>query len=678
MSHSRLPTVSNPSAQPPGDPAGLVLRLWQKVLQFCESPLNLLVLILLVNSLSMPYRGIKHDARLYAFEVVNQLQDNVLHDELSLCYARAGKFSIFSAMVLPATRMLGVPVSFFLIYLVSKTLFFLGLQRLVCRLVPKRSVAIISLLLIAATSVGFGGMRVFNVNESFLTPRILATGLVLFGLERLLNHRWLQSLGLMGIALTVHPVMAISGVLVWAVSFGFRVLTIRQQLFAYGIATVAAIVTLAIPSIGLRIFGEMDPTWKDCVDDFNLYAVPQLWDATDWLQIVIAFSVCGAGLGYARLKNQAQPTLVALLVVSAVGILGSLICNLTPYALLFQGQSYRALWLVQLIQIPVGLLLAHRLWSRNSLLCQLTGFGLVAYYLSESQIPTASLCFFAALLLSLRLLELDKNTSRRIAATAAIGCLATLSLLQLPPTILGGLQFLPSVAEDMDTMFWWYFAARALGVLFSLLIVTTLATTVSRFARHRSWQIVGGLALIISLVAFWVPYSPIRESLGAGEFRTTAMIGDYLDANADVASSHPAPTVYWSRGASGNIWHDLHARSYLCVEQLAGTMFLRDSALEGRRRAQLVAPFDVSAFRIADIPGPSWETRVIEQVYGQSTTDPAPPTREDLVRLLNEPIDLIVLRHNIDDLYDCSNGRAYLYDTRKLKAKLKQEQLAGI
>jgi isocitrate dehydrogenase len=48
------------------------------------------------------------------------------------------------------------------------------------------------------------------------------------------------------------------------------------------------------------------------------------------------------------------------------------------------------------------------------------------------------------------------------------------------------------------------------------------------------------------------------------------------------------------------------------------------------------------------------------------------------VRLLNEPIDLIVLRHNIDDLYDCSNGRAYLYDTRKLKAKLKQEQLAGI
>ncbi|MEM7311590.1 MAG: hypothetical protein AAF497_00420 [Planctomycetota bacterium] len=655
---------------------GLVLRTWEHLLRFCAAPLNLLVLLLLANSLWMPYRGIQHDARLYAFEVVNQLEDDVLHDELSLCYARAGKFSLFSTIVLPITKAIGVPASFFLIYLLSKTLFFAGLQSFVCSVIPKKSIAILSLLVIAGTNVGFGGMRVFNVNESFLTPRILATALVLFGLERLVRRRWFQSIGLMGLAMTIHPVMAVSGVLVWGLTLCMRLLSIRQQAVLYIVAKLAVAVVLIIPPLGLRVFGEMDSLWKDCVDDFNLYAFPQIWDVTDWVRIGIAFALVATGTMMARTTKQSRIPTWAIIAISAAGIIGSLIAVATPYALLFQGQSYRALWLVQLVQIPVGLLLARRLWTSRSDWMKFIAFYIATYFLTQSILPVVACCLFGAWIVSLRSQKLNIDTHAKRASSGAFGILLLLALIRIMSSSFSAVSLFPTIVRSVDAVFFWYYVAWTLGVLLSVLAVMSVPRMLARFGNHQARWMIIGLCLGISLTAFWLPYSPIRASAGFAEYSTLSMLKQHLN---ETSFDGDAPTIYWSRGRSGSIWHELHARSYLCTEQLAGTMFLRESALEGRRRARIVAPFELATFVVDSRPGPRWEKSVVEKVYGQSVTSEIAPTRSDLEKLTKEPIDVIVLRQNIDNLYDRTDGRNYLYDVRKLKKRISGSSVvAGI
>jgi hypothetical protein len=102
-------------------------------------------------------------------------------------------------------------------------------------------------------------------------------------------------------------------------------------------------------------------------------------------------------------------------------------------------------------------------------------------------------------------------------------------------------------------------------------------------------------------------------------------------------------------------------------------MFHRGTAMEGARRARLVAPFDLEAWRSARHSIADWKRRSLERVYGRDL-DSAPPTLEDLCRLCQEDaLDVAILRQEFDGWVSRSNGRWFIYECRHIREALAAE-----
>ena len=101
------------------------------------------------------------------------------------------------------------------------------------------------------------------------------------------------------------------------------------------------------------------------VRDASAYNFPSEWGMPDWLNV--AMSLAGAYLGdgnaapwgdHARRRRFLQVSVA----VGIAGILGTALGAELPYALLFQGQPYRALWILKALQVPLGFWLIRR-WA---------------------------------------------------------------------------------------------------------------------------------------------------------------------------------------------------------------------------------------------------------------------------------------------------------------------------
>ncbi len=198
--------------------AGPVQHLRQRALAVLHDltihPRRLFLALLALNALTLPYADLTHDAHLYGLQVLHRIDGGRFADDLFFRDGSQDRYPLFSPIAAPLVRALGLPLSFFLLYLVSNGLFLLALQRLIRALILDSRAATVALLILAATPVPFGGMGIFHVNENFFTPRVLANALVLFGLERLLRGQPFSCLGWLIPALGLHPLMAVGGLLI--------------------------------------------------------------------------------------------------------------------------------------------------------------------------------------------------------------------------------------------------------------------------------------------------------------------------------------------------------------------------------------------------------------------------------------------------------------------------------
>ncbi len=641
------------------------LRVGVRLMRIGRSPWSLLLILVFVNSCFQPYRGLSHDARLYAFEVMNHLEDGRFHDELSLCYDRAGNFSVFSSLVLPVAQWTGIEVAFFLVYLVCKVFMIFALQRLVLALVRERKVAVAALLVMVAAPIDFGGMGVFHVNESFLTPRILAIGLVLLGLERLLLDRWIVSILLLMIALLIHPIMAVAGLLTWTCFVLSRCLSTRQFAGVLGVTSFAAVVCLAVPMIGLRLFGEMDPLWKERVVDFNHYSIPTKWRLRDWVHIGIAFLTAIVASLSLTSGDQRRRLLLSMASVSAIGIVGSLIATRLPYALLFQGQPYRALWLVQLFQIPLALHVASLAWSRRYPLSGIFAFAVASFVLSTSfGIWSQYLLFFGVVCLAYVIQGVA--LTRWLIATIGVSVIAMVNLMCLSGALGRMKKQIGPVVQHLEFYFLPRYVTHAAGSFLCILSAVTIVVLLSRRISSpvRRGMAIAAASIALQVTMFVAPSSPWVTQFGFAESHNVRLASEYL---RDHPVDKDLPTVHWTNGDSAIVWFKLRAKSFFSPAQLAGNMFLRSSAMEGRRRALLTAPFDLHEMNRRPHRLPGYVKQIMQQVYQRPLTC-RPPGEDDLIRLCQESdVDLLITYVPIGDCYAATNGITFVYDLRKLR-----------
>ena len=207
---------------------GLVEDLETRLGRLAADPVTLVCLLLAANALVEPYRGLDHDSRLYAVQILERIHPGSFAGDLYLRYGSQDRYSVFTVLMAPLVQLGGIHVTFFCVYLASKALLFWSLLRLTRVLISSNLALILALIHLAIVPVAFGGNEIFHVNESFLTPRLSSCALVLLALERMLAGRIVVvGLLLLG-SLVLHPLMAVGGILTAGLWWLARRCTARQ------------------------------------------------------------------------------------------------------------------------------------------------------------------------------------------------------------------------------------------------------------------------------------------------------------------------------------------------------------------------------------------------------------------------------------------------------------------
>jgi hypothetical protein len=177
-----------------------------------------------------------------------------------------------------------------------------------------------------------------------------------------------------------------------------------------------------------------------------------------------------------------------------------------------------------------------------------------------------------------------------------------------------------------------------------------------------------GVGLAVQTLSFVVPNTDFVREHGTRHLRDVVFVRDYLQQRR--AGQTRLPSVSSVFGKVEYVWLEMKANSYFDWWQAGGFMFDRQTAVEGQRRALVVAPFELERFRELEMFSSATIREDIKRFFRRELHSPE-PTLEDFATLCKEEgLDYIVLRRNFPGLSSASNGRVFVYDCRQVQAAL--------
>ncbi|HZY85257.1 MAG TPA: hypothetical protein VFE78_10535, partial [Gemmataceae bacterium] len=541
--------------------------------RLADSPAALLCVLLAANALVLPYAGFSHDSRLYASQIVERVAPGSFRADLFLRYGSQDKYSVFTPLVAPVVAVIGLAPAFFLLYLASKALFFYGAIRLVRALVPEGRAVVLGLLYNAVIPMPFGGNEVFHLNESFLTPRVAACGLVFLGLEQMLAGRPGRSFVVLAAALVLHPLMAFVGLLVFALWWALNHLSRRQLVLAAAAACALAAVVVGYEPLGRRVFGHMDDAWRDVIFDVCFFIRPHEWGVTDWLRLACGVSVVAA-LAWSNEPGRAT-FLRALLIAAAAGMVGTLVAAHSHYLLLIQTSPYRTLWLTEFLAPPLAFGVAVRLWRRDTGLARFSALALVLLitcnwrYESAPGVWLFLACLPAAVIgcRGLRPAPSRPDWLARSAAAAFAGAVGLMALADLFVVLM--LAFTPPTFEmDVHPI---QALRSASAVLYKLPLLALAAVAL--------WCLTARLGLgprfRVACLALWLGYQTAIAGVGAsawynGRYSASYPHREFVAAYVRERAGAGTPNIFWLTDLR-YVWFEAGAHSYFDPVQLSGS-----------------------------------------------------------------------------------------------------------
>jgi hypothetical protein len=648
-----------------------------------ERPGSLLCVLLLLNTLALPYAGLTRDGMLYSGQVLNYVENGYLNNDFFFRYGSQDRFSAFSPVMAPLVAHLGITTAFLIGYLVTKTLLLYGIQRLTIRLAPEPAVAVASLFVIAMSFVPFGSFFFLVVNESVMTPRLASCGLALVAIDAVLAGRIVFPVLFLAGGFAFHPIMTLPAATVCALVFVWEHISTRAAIVLATVGLTGYAAVLAVPDLGYRAFGRMDEQWlMETIRFDGIMITPQQWPADSWPRVVAAFFVCAAAAAWmlSGPHRAAGRLMATITLVGAGGLLASTIANIEGYRLLVQAQTYRALWLVQLAQIPAGLWVGYDLFARSRNPGQ-WGFAVAAVVVLfatlgvPSFVPLELVVYGAALMIALFAIRGIGHEPHRhdwlpltLLSTFLVGELfwgiylaaITINLYgATPQTVLPG--HVP-IDEHIALQLWR--VVIELQPLFTRIVVgTILVAVLVRLLGNGVRFAVASLVVALGASALFtaVPTTIFRGTGYAAHRRDIDFIANSLE---EAGAKHP--TIFWARERLDSLWVDLRSCSYYHPYQVAAVVFNEQMAHEAHRRVKLAGPFEMQRYREEALaPSPDMVENLARFFEVDADT---PPTVADLRRLCADlGLDYLVLRMKFDKLYEATNGHVYLYDCQRIR-----------
>lgn len=633
-------------------------------------PLSLFCLLLAANAIALPYGNFVHDANLYGLQVLNHVDAGRFAGDLYFQYGSQDKFSLFSRAAAPLVAWLGLPAGFFVLYLLSNSLFLFALQRFIRALINDPIVSTLALLFLAMTEVPFGGQRVFHVNEWFLTPRIVANALVLLGLERLLAGRVVQAWLLVLLALPLHPLMAFPGVLILA---GWLAVTHLQSKYVLGIlplATLAAAALLVNRPLASRLLGPMDGVWRDSIHRVNPYHFPFSWNMEDWLRVILSLTVGLAAAWDLRDQVSIRRLLLLLSGVAILGVSAGIVACFLPYALPLQGQAWRWLWPLELALYPLGFLTARRLWATPQGAARLAALGLLAF-LDGTNWDTPFLLLLASSVGLFGVVVWRALSSQPRVPDWAVRAAVFTFVLTFPLWTAYKLGLMAVFRQQLHSLLepveMWSLLASLIDPWCRLALLIGALVLLARFFAP-GWQLMAACSTVWAaacLMFFVLPQTPAYANQRGLSKADESFVADYLARSRDPMST---PTIFWPSRNIAFIWFELRVNIYIeFPHQIAGNLFNAGTAREAVHRAQLVKKFEMERLRKERLLYSSWMWNQFLTVYQLTETEPAPQW-DDLLELCRDKrLDFVVLTHKFPGMYAATNGNLFLYDCRTIR-----------
>lgn len=519
------------------------------------------------------YEGLFHDSRLYTLQAMARLWPDRLAVDLFLVFGSQDRFTLFSPLYGLFLRGFGVADGNIALLLIGGGLWLIGLTALGRVWMGGWRPALIGSVVMIAVPLGIS----FRVGENFLTPRLLAEGLVMLGLAMMLCGRVLTAVVTMVAAAAIHPLTALPGMAIFFLHESQR----RRWLWAVAaiFVTAGSAAMLAGVEPFARLAQRFDPPWFSIVNVRNNYCLISNWTVGQWFEAANIFGAALPGLifGPAPLRR----LLATAFFVGGAGIgLAFVGGDLLHNVLLTDIQPWRWSWPLAVLSLfcAAAVVMAPFQASESDssdrpqyLVALSTAIALI--FLGLSRYYPISGLFAAPMLVFGCSVALAVGRHRSPAATRWAGT----GIAVVAATLLGAIASNPpSASRDIivpisETL-------TSIAIVAALLVAFTALVTIDT-AKMRKPMLLASVALFTLTIARWDARSPWQHFIATGPMPPAALAA-LLPANGQ---------IYWE-GDVTVPWLMLRRASYFSCEQGAGVLFTRQTAIAWQRRGNSLMP----------------------------------------------------------------------------------------
>ena len=613
--------------------------------------LSLAFMVVTLWLLLRGYHGLTGDAQIYAFQALARLRPQLATD-LYLQNTSQDQFTAFSPFYAACIDSLGLEHAARLLTLLF-TVWLLAAAWSAARAVSGRDAAWLAVAFLLIVAGEYGGSGVFRISEQYLTARLPAEALVITALAcHLRGHKGL-GFWLAAGAFFVHPLIALPGLLL------LICLSLPSHLIVLAaigglIATfVIAVVATLLPS-GIQGLAVMDAAWAEVVRERSQFLFLPLWSVRDWEVNTQPFLYLGftvIAIPDPRIRRLC--TAAALLGAAglAVAWIGS---ALGPVAILVQGQAWRWVWISVLVSALLLPDVALQVW-RDETCGPLCVVLLVSGWILPMQVGTA--CVSLALAVWVMRSRFQGHADYLRWAAAALG-IAIAAWVSIKSWAIVSSPALPGFAASGAAQLRDIFGLRVPAVLFVGLVWWCVRGAQAAWVPRVVSVLLAAFSILLAPAAF-KQWHTFGSAVDISEF------SDWAAAVPPTSTVLVTPT----HDVGGFVWFTLERPNYLAVDQSAGVVFSRATAMEVQRRSTVLLP----------LMDPNWKImtslRAAAQSGRKADAVARPLTATNLRQVCADPklgfvispadIDLPRVRHERAgawkdwNLYDCSLIRSH-------------------
>jgi hypothetical protein len=516
-----------------------------------------------------PYAGITHDSTLYTLCALARLTPALAND-VFLKYGSQDHFTLFGPLYAGAIKYFGLEPAAAALTFISQIAFFVAAYHLARRWTTA-SWSLLSVGVLMVMPSDYGTFNIFKGIEGFLTPRLPTEALTLAALTCCLAGKKAWAAVFFVGAVTLHPIMASAGA---AMCFALYVAMPRPKLAA----AISASGLLAFIGVALLMpigpIGQFDDQWLQLVQDRSPFSFAHLWSFDHWVRVLLPLGTLTLIACFSQ-NDVAKRISRGALLTACGGVGLTILCSdLLHIVLVTQIQPWRWLWLANTCAILLLPLFANECWKSGNLMRACLLLCALAWMLRQDSALSAEALAAAFFVFAIK----NRLPQPRHQSWVFYGvCVAFLVVLTLNALE----NFSSSLAFDNDLVnpsfprmhFW---ASNVVWPL-AMIMLAWWATQRSRIAVLPAMVLLFIVAIAALMPATW-------QSWSQQIYQPTYPA--YADFRRIIP---PGKDVLWAESPL-KTWYLLERPNYLSLNQTAGIVFSRETAIEVERRAVQSAP----------------------------------------------------------------------------------------